>query len=73
MRVYRIMIRCPATGKIADTGLETTSQQEFAAGAFIGQRLTCPHCGQVHRWQKEEAFLQVDDTPSTGRLWRPNR
>jgi endogenous inhibitor of DNA gyrase (YacG/DUF329 family) len=73
MRVLRVMIRCPNTGRAVDTGVETTSQEEFASEVLVGQSVACPHCGQTHTWSKPDAFLLVDDDPSTpASLWRPN-
>jgi hypothetical protein len=25
----------------------------------------CPHCRQAHEWQKKDAFLERDSTPTT--------
>jgi len=73
MRVLRVMIRCPATNRTVDTGIETTSPEEFASEVLLGCKVECPHCNTVHAWRKEDAFLLADDTPSTGAaLWRPN-
>jgi hypothetical protein len=73
MKVYKVLIKCRVTGKVVDTGVEVSSPEEFAPAIYVGPRVECPHCGQVHAWVKEEAFLQVDDNVTTGRLWRPNR
>ena len=74
MRVLRVMIRCPRTGKAVETGIETTSKEEFDRTYEAVPPVQCPHCGETHRWKKEEAFLLVEDDVSTPRsLWRPNR
>jgi endogenous inhibitor of DNA gyrase (YacG/DUF329 family) len=74
IRIFRVMVRCPTTGKAIETGIETTSQDEFSRTYEAIPPADCPHCGQTHRWKKEDAFLLVDDDPSTPRaLWRPNR
>ena len=51
----RLMIRCPATGRDADTGVELSAVPSVTKGH---QRLVdCLECGQDHEWRLEDSFL----------------
>jgi hypothetical protein len=58
-----IMIRCPATGQQAFTGIETHADSVSMIPP-VNTRLTCPRCGQVHIWSILEAEL-VPGIPAT--------
>jgi hypothetical protein len=51
-----IMIRCPATGHQAFTGIET-HPDSVPMIPPISARLTCPRCGQEHIWSILDAEL----------------
>jgi hypothetical protein len=64
-----VMIRCPATGHQAFTGIETdASSVNFIPP--INTRLKCPRCGDTHVWSILDAELVVgefecaDEVPS---------
>ena len=56
-----VMIRCPATGRPAFTGIETdASSVNFIPP--INARLKCPECGDTHVWSILDAELVVDES-----------
>ena len=55
----RVMIECPQTHKPVYTGNNFT-WMEFDSLALGEHELRCPECGQVHRWNKSEAYLVAD-------------
>ena len=52
----RILVRCPATGKLAPTG-KTVEESAWEETKLNRPRLTCPHCHQVHNWTKKDVVL----------------
>ncbi len=52
----RIFVTCPETDMPVYTGL-AMDKSSFESSTFRDKRVTCPHCGKVHVWQKEEAYL----------------
>jgi len=54
--IKRILIRCPATAKLATTGL-TIDQALFEKTKFRDNKLTCPHCAGIHSWTKKDVVL----------------
>jgi hypothetical protein len=49
-----IMINCPATGRDVSTGIEVCDVEELPT---VKARMSCPACGGVHDWTKQEARL----------------
>ena len=52
----KVMIRCPVTGRLAFTGIET----DPGSANFIppiNARVKCPQCGGTHLWSILEAEL----------------
>jgi endogenous inhibitor of DNA gyrase (YacG/DUF329 family) len=54
-----IMVNCPATGKPINTGI-TLSKELFETAVMQGNLIQCPHCRQVHPWDKKDAYLQEE-------------
>ena len=54
--IKRILVRCPATAKLAATG-KTVEEALWAETKLKRPRLTCPHCGEVHSWTKKDVVL----------------
>jgi hypothetical protein len=54
--VSRIMIICPESDMPFYTGLDM-DHAAFESADLEDQSATCPHCGGVHAWRKEDAFL----------------
>jgi hypothetical protein len=54
--IKRILVRCPATGRLAPTG-KTVQESAWNDTKLNRPRLTCPHCHQVHSWTKKDVVL----------------
>jgi len=73
MTQYRIMIRCPATGKKLDSGIRTSGRETVSSGLFQdGGYVACRHCSQLHSME-QNSYLELERTASSAALWRPNR
>ena len=70
--VYRIMVRCPATGKMIDSGIRTSGRETANNALFNGSTVSCPYCRQLHSLQKNSC-LDVVSSSAAKSLWRPNR
>ena len=51
-----IWIKCPATGRNASTGIET-SIESFSTLPDRFREVPCPACGMRHLWYKHDAWL----------------
>jgi hypothetical protein len=51
-----LLVRCPSTSKLTDTG-RTIEQKLWAAAKLERQKFTCAHCGAVHSWTKADVVL----------------
>lgn len=60
-----IMILCPSTGKPLHTGF-MADDASFANCDYSNNSSSCPHCGQMHVWDKKDAFLEVQTPPKSG-------
>lgn len=60
----RLMIRCPNTGQAVPTGIAFGDRMSFETNSLSNNALKCEACGQMHTWNKEDAFLE-DDGPGT--------
>lgn len=54
--VRRVMIACPQTGESISTGM-AMDEESFESAALSQKSVQCPECGQIHTWDKEDAFL----------------
>jgi hypothetical protein len=54
-----LLIWCPASGRAFSTGIETDARS-FASLPNNPGRAKCPHCGEVHVWWKDDAWLRAD-------------
>lgn len=53
----RVLIRCPHSGEPVETVLRL---RPAAFQALRGEySFRCPHCGQIHAWKKEDAWLEA--------------
>ena len=59
----RVFVTCPETKMALYTGMDM-DKSEFESSDLQDQRVKCSHCGQVHVWQKEDAFLIGSDVGS---------
>ena len=49
-----VMIKCPATLGAVSTGIEMCAVEELP---FVVATMSCPACGRVHEWTKNDAWL----------------
>jgi endogenous inhibitor of DNA gyrase (YacG/DUF329 family) len=54
--IKRILVRCPATGRLVETG-KTVEESLWAEAKLNRPRLSCPHCGKIHSWTKTDVVL----------------
>ncbi|HEX8091621.1 MAG TPA: hypothetical protein VF762_22400 [Blastocatellia bacterium] len=55
----RIMITCPTTGRAIYTGMSMDEDSfEQDSKAFSNTGAPCPECGELHPWQRQDAFLE---------------
>ena len=59
-----IMITCPSTGKPIPVGI-ALPKQSFDASTFLNATVSCPHCGQTHTWNKEDAYVEGERGPDS--------
>lgn len=69
--VFRVMVHCPQTGGVLDTGIMTSGREVINSRMFEDRPVDCPHCGRRHNMQ-ENSFLQVLPASLKETLWRPN-
>ncbi len=55
--ISRVMINCPETGAPVETVLRLRPSAFEALQGEYGFR--CARCGQVHKWRKEQAWLEA--------------
>jgi hypothetical protein len=51
-----LLVRCPSTSKLTNTG-RTIEQKLWPAAKMKQQKFTCAHCGAVHSWTKADVVL----------------
>ena len=54
-----VLIKCPSTGKPIPTGI-AMSKQLFESAMMQGNSVQCPHCQQMHTWDKGDAYLEEE-------------
>jgi hypothetical protein len=59
VHVARIMIMCPERERSVYTGMNF-DWDEFDAVPIGEKSVRCPHCGQIHKWGRADAFLEED-------------
>ena len=52
-----LVIKCPTTGKVIKTGIRI-SKEAFDSSEMTNNTVGCPECGQNHKWDKKDAWLQ---------------
>ena len=53
----RVMIKCPATGEPVSTGM-SMDKASLESSTLSMNSVSCPHCQQMHTWNKEDAYLE---------------
>lgn len=69
---YKLMIRCPVTGKIFDSGIRTSGRETLNSGLMLEGKASCGYCRQIHPFNGNSS-LDVEEGANETRLWRPNR
>ena len=70
--LFKIMIRCPITTRVFDTGIRTTGREALTNNAYQQGMISCVFCDQLHSLD-ESAFTQPESESQTSdALWRPN-
>lgn len=54
--VKSLLVRCPKTSRLTDTG-QTIEESLWAAAKVKNNKLTCLHCGSTHSWTKKDVVL----------------
>jgi hypothetical protein len=49
-----LMIQCPSTGRAVSTGIEMLAIEQLPT---VTAKATCPACGKVHEWTKDDVWL----------------
>jgi hypothetical protein len=53
-----LLIKCPVTGKMISTGFSMDKGSfENPTNIMSNNSVRCPHCGQMHTWDKKDATL----------------
>jgi hypothetical protein len=50
-----VKIRCPTTGALVSTGIET-DYDNFERLPDVTSSMLCPACGATHQWSKNQAW-----------------
>jgi hypothetical protein len=56
MNIKSLLVRCPSTSKLIDTG-NTMEQERWETAVVKTSKLKCTHCGQMHAWAKKDVIL----------------
>ena len=59
----QVLSRCPQTGHAVPTGFRF-DLRSYEAVALEGYAVSCLACGELHRWDKKDAFLETVNAPS---------
>ena len=70
-KVYRIMMQCPQTKNVLDTGIRTSGREALNCYTYRTGTVSCAYCGQTHSME-DDAFLELDCRSGDDDLWRPN-
>jgi hypothetical protein len=54
--VKSLLVRCPTTSRLTDTG-QTIDEKLWPEAKLKNQKVTCSHCGAVHSWAKKDVVL----------------
>jgi predicted RNA-binding Zn-ribbon protein involved in translation (DUF1610 family) len=52
-----IMINCPKTNQPVPTGF-SADQKSFESSDYKANSFQCPACGNVHTWDKKDAWVR---------------
>jgi hypothetical protein len=69
--LFKVMMRCPSTSEVFDTGIHTTGREALNNNAYRQGMMSCRICGKFHSLD-EDAFMEVEKKTNADTLWRPN-
>ena len=52
-----VVVRCPTTGRVIPVGFAGAGDT-FHAGGNAMATVLCLACGEIHRWQKKDAWVE---------------
>ena len=59
--MFKLYITCPITGLPVSTGMSMLPLEfEKAVTIFRFSSLTCPHCGEIHNYDKSDVVMVAD-------------
>ncbi len=70
-QVFKVVVRCPVSGREYDTGIRTSGREVLSSGVYQDGMAQCPHCGGSHSLDGN-SFLRLDTVATADSLWRPN-
>lgn len=70
-QIYRVMLRCPQSKSILDTGIRTSGREALNNNVYRQGMINCRSCSQFHPIDVD-AFIEADLVSSGDSLWRPN-
>jgi hypothetical protein len=70
-QIFKVMICCPQTKSVLDTGIRTSSREALNNTAYQQGEISCRFCGQFHS-VATDAFLELYEVRPGDSLWRPN-
>jgi hypothetical protein len=53
-----VFIKCPTTGSDVSTS-QHMREAEFDVAEFPNAAFRCSACGEIHRWRKAEAWIDI--------------
>ncbi len=68
---FRVMVRCPTTQQVFDTGIKTSGREALTNNAYQDGVFSCRFCDKFHSLDVD-AFFAVEPDQHSGQLWRPN-
>lgn len=69
--LFKVMICCPSSGEVFDTGIRTTGREALNNNAYRQGMVSCGSCGKFHSLD-DDAFMEVVKRTEAETLWRPN-
>jgi endogenous inhibitor of DNA gyrase (YacG/DUF329 family) len=68
-----VVIKCPNTKKVVPVGFASV-HDPFRTGEYAMATVLCLACGEIHHWQKKDAWVEpVEHYPPNDAPLRPRR
>jgi hypothetical protein len=69
-QIFKILVRCPVTKEIVDTGIRTSGREVLNSDIYGAGKVHCRHCGAMH--SLHDAFPIISEETCLQETWRPN-